>query len=88
MWKKFLRLEDKIFSAPYKWFVKKGIVTVIETSHVAIHVWDECKPALIQLDVYTCGPLDIQKVFDALQQFEPEKVEYKFLDREKNLSSL
>jgi hypothetical protein len=32
MWKKFLRLEDKIFSAPYKWFVKKGIVTVIETS--------------------------------------------------------
>ena len=63
-------------------------VTVIETSHVAIHVWDECKPGLIQLDVYTCGPLDIQKVFDALQQFEPEKVEYKFLDREKNLSSL
>ena len=32
MWKKFLRLEDKIFSAPYKWLVKKGIVTVIETS--------------------------------------------------------
>ena len=32
MWKKFLILEDKIFYAPYKWFVKKGIVTVIETS--------------------------------------------------------
>ena len=32
MWKKFLRLEDKIFSAPYKWFVKKGIVTVLEVS--------------------------------------------------------
>ena len=32
MWKKFLRLEDKVFSAPYKWFVKKGIITVIETS--------------------------------------------------------
>ena len=32
MWKKFLRLEDKIFSAPYIWFVKKGIITVIETS--------------------------------------------------------
>jgi len=32
MWKKFLRFEDKVFSAPYKWFVKKGIVTVIETS--------------------------------------------------------
>ena len=32
MWKKFLRFEDKVFSAPYKWFVKKGIITVIETS--------------------------------------------------------
>ena len=32
MWKKFLRFEDKVFSAPYEWFVKKGIITVIETS--------------------------------------------------------
>ena len=84
----------KIMMGPYAKYChmegNRGItcVTVIETSHVAIHVWDECKPGLIQLDVYTCGPLDIQKVFDALQQFEPEKVEYKFLDREKNLSSL
>ena len=32
MWKKFGEWEKKIFSAPYKWLIKKGIVTLIETS--------------------------------------------------------
>jgi len=26
MWNKFLELENKIFSAPYKWLIKKGYV--------------------------------------------------------------
>ncbi len=30
MWKKFLKFEDKVFSAPYKWLVKKGIVVMME----------------------------------------------------------
>ena len=29
-------------------------VAIIETSHVIIHTWDEIKPALVQLDVYSC----------------------------------
>ena len=61
-------------------------VTIIETSHVAIHVWDEQSPSLVQLDVYTCGDLDTQIVFDAIKQFNPVKVEYKYLDREKELT--
>ena len=32
MWKKFLEIEHKIFSAPYKWLVKKGIVVMLEVS--------------------------------------------------------
>ena len=32
MWKKFLEIEDKIFSAPYKWLVKKGIVVMLEVT--------------------------------------------------------
>ena len=26
LWKKFLKLEKRVFSAPYKWSVKKGII--------------------------------------------------------------
>jgi S-adenosylmethionine/arginine decarboxylase-like enzyme len=58
---------------------------IIETSHVILHSWDECSPAIIQLDLYSCGPLDPLKVFEKLQVFDPIKVEYKFLDRDKQL---
>ena len=34
-----------------------GIV-MIETSHIALHVWDKQEPALAQLDVYSCASFD------------------------------
>ena len=82
----------KILMGPYAKYCNmegnRGItcVTIIETSHVAIHVWDEQSPSLVQLDVYTCGNLDKKIVFDSLEQFDPVKIEYKYLDRENNLS--
>jgi S-adenosylmethionine/arginine decarboxylase-like enzyme len=60
-------------------------VTIIETSHIALHVWDEVEPALMQLDIYTCSSLDIEDVFEAITQWEPTKTEYKFIDRENSL---
>jgi S-adenosylmethionine/arginine decarboxylase-like enzyme len=63
-------------------------VVIIETSHIAIHVWDECSPGLIQLDVYTCGPFDPQVIFNELKVFEPVKVEFKYLDRENGLTEV
>ena len=63
-------------------------ICIIETSHIAMHVWDEPSPALIQLDVYTCGSLDINIIFEELKQFEPVKVEYKYLDREHGLNEV
>lgn len=61
-------------------------VTIIETSHIALHVWDEAEPALMQLDVYTCSSLDINDVFSAIQEWEPTKIEYKYIDREHGLT--
>lgn len=84
----------KLLSGPHIKYVdvpgNKGMtgVCIIETSHIAMHVWDEPDPALIQLDVYTCGPINISMVFDALHLFDPVKIEYKFLDREKNLTTV
>jgi S-adenosylmethionine/arginine decarboxylase-like enzyme len=61
-------------------------VTIIETSHIALHVWDEVTPALMQLDVYTCSTLDINDVFEAIKEWEPTKIEYKYIDREHDLT--
>ena len=67
----------------------KGLtcVTIIETSHVSMHVWDETNPGLLQLDVYTCGPFDPKIVFNKLKEsFEPVKIQWKYLDREHDLT--
>jgi len=61
---------------------------IIETSHVVMHTWDECDPAMIQLDVYTCGELDTDVVFDFLKQFDPVRIDYKYLDRETDLREI
>lgn len=88
------RIGMKILMGPYAKYLdvsgNRGltVVTIIETSHIAMHVWDEISPALLQLDVYTCGSLDPNLILEALQQFEPVKVEYKYLDREHELKEL
>ena len=81
----------KILMGPYAVYSdmvgNRGLtaVTIIETSHIAMHVWDEVDPALMQLDVYTCSTLNINDVFKAIEEFEPVKVEYKYIDRENSL---
>ena len=64
------------------------IAGIIETSHIAMHVWDELDPALIQLDVYTCSSLDKDMIFAELEQWNPTKVEWKYLDREFGLNEV
>jgi S-adenosylmethionine/arginine decarboxylase-like enzyme len=84
----------KILMGPYTTYCEmegnRGLtgVVIIETSHIALHSWDEANPAMIQLDVYTCGPLDTNLIFDELKIFDPVKVEYKYLDREHNLKEV
>lgn len=85
-------IDMKILMGPYSVYSdmvgNRGLtaVTIIETSHIALHVWDECEPALAQLDVYTCSTLNIQDVFAAIESWDPTKVEYKYIDRENELT--
>jgi S-adenosylmethionine/arginine decarboxylase-like enzyme len=84
----------KVMMGPYAKYLdvvgNRGLtaVAIIETSHIALHVWDEDEPALLQLDVYTCGPLDPYDVVEALREFHPVKIEMKYLDRENKLIEL
>lgn len=61
---------------------------IIETSHVVAHVWDEDSPGMLQLDVYTCGCLDLDVIFGFIDHFKPTQISYKFLDREHDLITL
>ena len=84
----------KILMGPYAKYVNmegnRGltVATIIETSHVVMHTWDETDPAVIQLDVYTCGELNTQIVFDWLEQYQPINKQYKYLDREFDIKEI
>jgi S-adenosylmethionine/arginine decarboxylase-like enzyme len=49
----------------------KGMTScvLIETSHIAWHVWDEQSPSLLQFDLYTCGNLDPEQVLRIVTDF-------------------
>ena len=40
---------------------------MIETSHIAMHVWDESDPAFMQFDLYTCSTLPVEQVIKNLE---------------------
>jgi S-adenosylmethionine/arginine decarboxylase-like enzyme len=62
---------------------------IIETSHIVMHVWDEPSPALMQFDVYSCGEFDPEQICRLIQRdFEITKIDYKFLDRENDLTDV
>ena len=86
------KIDMKLLAGPYTTYVNdtgnKGMtsVAIIETSHIALHIWDEVSPGLMQLDVYSCANFNPQDVFDKVDElFQTIKMEYKFLDREKEL---
>ena len=82
------RIGMKLLMGPYAKYVhmvgNRGltVAAIIETSHIVMHTWDECNPAIVQLDVYTCGPFNPEVVFDWLKQYDPINVNYKYIDRE------
>ena len=86
------KIDMKLLAGPYTTYVNekdnKGMtsVAIIETSHIALHIWDEVNPGLMQLDVYSCADFNPPDVFDKVNKlFQTIKMEYKFLDREKEL---
>ncbi len=88
------RIGMKILKGPYGVYSEvvgnRGmtVACIIETSHIVMHTWDEDSPGVIQLDVYTCGPLETSAIFDAIGIYDPVAIEYKYLDREHNLKEI
>ena len=55
---------------------------MIETSHIAIHIWDEEDPALMQFDLYTCSTLPVELVLEDLKEtFDMIDYQYMVLER-------
>ena len=97
--KKWLRnvvnkIDMKIIKGPYASYVQKegnrGItgVVMIETSHIAIHVWDEERPALVQCDVYSCAEFTSNEVLAEFLPMDVTKIDHILLDRASEIKVL
>ena len=97
--KKWLRnlvkkIDMKIIKGPYASYVSKegnrGItaIVMIETSHIAIHIWDEMSPALVQCDVYSCAEFSSSEVLMEFKTMEPTKIEHILLDRVEEIKTI
>jgi len=82
-------IDMKIIKGPFAHYVdadgNRGMTAtvMIETSHIAFHIWDEKDPAEIKFDLYTCGSLNAAQVLYILdQQFAFSSVKWMVLDRE------
>ena len=81
------KIDMKIIKGPYTAYVSKegnrGItgVVMIETSHIAIHIWDEISPALVQCDVYSCANFSSNEVLAEFVDMEVVKIDHMMLDR-------
>ena len=83
----------KILQGPFSSYVSQpgntGLtaVVMIETSHIAFHIWDEEEPGLMQFDLYTCGRLDLQSALNEITTFfEFVSLDYLLYDREDGLN--
>ncbi|MEY3378216.1 MAG: hypothetical protein RLZZ328_1376 [Bacteroidota bacterium] len=82
-------IDMKIIKGPFASYVdkegNKGLtaIVMIETSHIAFHIWDEVDPGLVQFDLYTCGKLDLDKVLKIFKDnFNVESLDFILFDRE------
>lgn len=85
------KINMKIVSGPYSKYVNSvgnsGLTggVFIETSHIAMHIWDEPSPAMIQFDVYSCSCFEASTVIEALKPFGLVSYEYMIVDRNENM---
>lgn len=89
------QIDMKIIQGPYTAYVTKegnrGLtaVVMIETSHIALHVWDEDNPGMIQFDLYTCSTLPVKDVIDNLKtNLGLKDYEYMVIERQSGFNIL
>jgi len=88
------KIDMKIIKGPFAGYVTKegnrGVtgVVMIETSHIAIHVWDETLPALVQCDVYSCAEFSSNEVLAEFIDMEVVKMDHIMLDRADEIKTI
>lgn len=81
-------IDMKIAAGPISKYIdmkgNEGVTAAVsvETSHIALHIWEKTDPMILQFDLYTCGELNYLQVLDHLSDtFGITKMQWQYLDR-------
>lgn len=86
------KIDMKILDGPHLVYCdmegNRGLtgIAIIETSHIALHSWDESSPGLIELDIFSCKKFDPNDVIDAIREFGLVGIDFKCIDRTHKLT--
>ncbi len=86
------KIDMKILDGPHLVYCdmegNRGLtgIAIIETSHIALHSWDEISPGLIELDIFSCKNFDSNDVIDAIREFGLVGIDFKCIDRTHQLT--
>ena len=86
------KIDMEILSGPHSAYCEEpgnlgwSSTAIITTSSITFHSWTET--GVIRLDVYSCKDFRIRDVFTWLAQFDIERLDYKYLDRERGFTTL
>ena len=86
------KIDMEILTGPHSAYCEEpgnlgwSSTAIITTSSITFHSWSET--GVIQLDVYSCKDFRIKDVFTWLAQFDIERLDYKYLDRDKGFTTL
>ena len=54
---------------------------ILETSHTALHTWDEVHPAKFHFDLYSCSDFEVENILTLCQCFDIISGSYQVIDR-------
>ena len=81
-------IDMKIAAGPISKYIdmkgNEGVTAAVsvETSHIALHIWEKIDPMILQFDLYTCGSLNYLQVLNHLSDtFGITKMQWQYLDR-------
>lgn len=60
-------------------------IGILETSHTAIHIWEEDYPAKMEFDLYSCSEFEVEEIVTMMKTFGIVKGNFYVLNRDRRL---
>lgn len=61
---------------------------IIDTSHIAMHMWNGVSPAIIELDIFSCKDYEVSVPIQFLKRYDLQAINFRCVDRTNKFEDL